>query len=95
MLPVTPCSNVPVLDNGWSCGLRYGSTTLIVYCPGSRFVMETDFLDDPSRPGAVMAITTVPKRTKTFIEKGLMTEEQAWTIHHDNPRTIYGSAFDG
>ena len=61
---------------------------------GSRFVMETDFLDDPTRPGAVMAITTVPKRTRTFIERGLMTEEQAWTIHHDNPRTAYGSAFD-
>ena len=61
---------------------------------GSRFMMETDFLDDPARPGAVMAITTVPKRTNVFIEKGLMTEEQAWAIHHDNPRSVYGSAFD-
>jgi TatD-related deoxyribonuclease len=61
---------------------------------GSRFVMETDFLDDPSRPGAVMAITTVPKRTLRFLEQGLMTEEQAHAIHVDNPRKTYGSAFE-
>jgi len=61
---------------------------------GPRFVMETDFLDDPSRPGAVMAITTVPKRTLRFLEQGLMTEEQAHAIHVDNPRKTYGSAFE-
>jgi len=60
---------------------------------GSRFLMETDFLDDPRRPGAVMAITTVPKRTMAFLEKGLMTDEQAHKIHVDNPRATYGSAF--
>jgi TatD-related deoxyribonuclease len=61
---------------------------------GTRFMMETDFLDDPSRPGAVMAISTVPKRTLRFIEKGLMTEEQAHAIHSDNPRKTYGLAFE-
>ena len=61
---------------------------------GSRFLMETDFLDDPNRPGAVLAIATVPKRTKAFLEKGIMTEEQAHKIHVDNPRATYGSAFE-
>ena len=61
---------------------------------GTRFMMETDFLDDPKRPGAVLAITTVPKRTSAFIERGLMTEEQAFTIHQDNPRSTYGPAFE-
>lgn len=60
---------------------------------GSRFMMETDFLDDPRRPGAVLAITTVPKRTLRFIEQGLMTEEQAREIHYDNPRRTYGPSF--
>ncbi|MDP8011512.1 MAG: TatD family hydrolase [Thermoplasmata archaeon] len=31
---------------------------------GFRFFMETDFLDDPMKKGAVMDITTVPKRFK-------------------------------
>ncbi|MGQ9588425.1 MAG: TatD family hydrolase [Thermoplasmata archaeon] len=61
---------------------------------GSRFLMETDFLDDPRRPGAVLAITTVPKRTNAFLRMGLMTEEQAYKIHYENPKKTYGSAFD-
>lgn len=60
---------------------------------GTRFMMETDFLDDPRRPGAVLAITTVPKRTLRMIEKGLMSEEQAHVIHSDNPRRTYGQGF--
>jgi TatD-related deoxyribonuclease len=60
---------------------------------GSRFLMETDFLDDPRRPGAVLSITTVPKRTRSFIEQGMMTEEQARRIHEDNPRSVYGDRF--
>jgi TatD-related deoxyribonuclease len=31
---------------------------------------ETDFLDDPARPGAVLDIETVPKRARTVAEKG-------------------------
>ncbi len=60
---------------------------------GSRFMMETDFLDDPRRPGAVLAIATVPKRTNNFLRQGIMTEEQAYRIHHDNPLNTYGSEF--
>lgn len=60
---------------------------------GSRFLMETDFLDDPRRPGAVLAIATVPRRTKAFMQRGLMSEDQAIKIHQDNPRDTYGSAF--
>jgi TatD-related deoxyribonuclease len=60
---------------------------------GTRFLMETDFLDDPRRPGAVLAITTVPKRTKALLQNGVMTEEQAYKIHVDNPRTTYGPGF--
>lgn len=60
---------------------------------GNRFMMETDFLDDPRRPGAVLDIKTVPKRTRTMMEKGLMTEEQAHIIHVENPRRTYGDAF--
>ena len=60
---------------------------------GSRFLMETDFLDDPKRPGAVLSITTVPRRTLSFIDQGMMTEEQAHKIHVENPRTAYGDRY--
>lgn len=57
---------------------------------GSRFMMETDFLDDPRRPGAVMAPATVPKRTKAMLENGVFTEEIIFKIHKDWPEKIYG-----
>ena len=57
---------------------------------GDRFLMETDFLDDPSRPGAVMNINTVPKRTRAFLEAGTMSEEAAWRIHKELPEKVYG-----
>ncbi|WP_400259896.1 TatD family hydrolase [Candidatus Methanomassiliicoccus intestinalis] len=57
---------------------------------GTRFVMETDFMDEPSRPGAVLDIKTVPKRTMAYLDSGKMTEEQAWIIHKDNPEKLYG-----
>jgi TatD-related deoxyribonuclease len=57
---------------------------------GTRFMMETDYLDDMSRPGAVMAITTVPKRTKALLQSGGMSEEQAHVIHCENPKKVYG-----
>ena len=57
---------------------------------GSRFMMETDFLDDPRRPGAVMAPATVPKRTKAMLEKGIFDEEIVARIHKDWPEKVYG-----
>ncbi len=60
---------------------------------GLRFMMETDFLDDPERPGAVLAITTVPKRTNQLIERKLLRLDDAYQIHYDNARMTYGPRF--
>ncbi len=57
---------------------------------GNRFTMETDYIDDPRRPGAVLSLRTVPKRTKAFLDNGTMTEEDAFRIHKENPERVYG-----
>lgn len=57
---------------------------------GTRFMMETDYLDDPRRPGAVLGIKTVPKRTLFLLEEGKISEEDAIIIHKDNPEKVYG-----
>lgn len=54
------------------------------------FLMETDYLDDKKRPGAVLGPKTVPRRTIEFIEKNWMSEEEAYKIHKDNIEKIYG-----
>lgn len=61
---------------------------------GTRFLMETDYMDDPRYPGAVLGPKTVPRRTADLIQKGLMTEEQAWVVHGQNPSKVYGVEVD-
>jgi len=56
---------------------------------GTRFLMETDYMDDPRYPGAVLGPKTVPRRTAELISKGILTEDQAWTVHGRNPSTVY------
>jgi len=56
---------------------------------GDRFLLETDFMDDLSRPGAVLAITTVPKRMRQLVEKGCDVEK-LWKINKTNPESVYG-----
>ncbi|MCK5261611.1 MAG: TatD family hydrolase [Thermoplasmatales archaeon] len=57
---------------------------------GSRFLMETDYIDDPRRPGAVLGPKTVPKLTRSLLDDGVMTEAQAYEIHIKNPFKTYG-----
>lgn len=55
-----------------------------------NFMMETDYMDDPSRPGAVLALPTVPKRMKQLSLKGTMDEKLWHKIHIERPRQSYG-----
>ena len=55
-----------------------------------RFLMETDYIDDPRRPGAVLGPKTVPKRTMELLEKNILTEEEIAIIHQENPEKTYG-----
>jgi TatD-related deoxyribonuclease len=56
---------------------------------GDRFLMETDYIDDPRRPGAVLGPKTVPKLTNTLLTEQIMTEIQAHRIHVENPQNTY------
>lgn len=54
---------------------------------GTRFMMETDYIDDPNRPGAVLGPKTIPRRTMKLVEE--YGEEPFWTIHKENPEKVY------
>jgi len=56
---------------------------------GSRFMMETDYIDDPRRPGAVLGPKTVPKRTIELVEKSVLNEDQVYEIHKMIPEKTY------
>ena len=54
---------------------------------GEPFLMETDFIDDPERPGAVMGPRTVPRRVAWLREKGY--DRAIERAHVETPRRIY------
>ena len=53
------------------------------------FMLETDYMDDPKRPGAVLGPKTVPKRTRQLLAAGL-DEDILYNCHRDLPERIYG-----
>ena len=61
---------------------------------GTRFMMETDYIDDVCRPGAVLSPKTVPKRTRELIEGNILNEEQVNKIHKENPEKTYDLNLD-
>ena len=51
------------------------------------FLMETDFLDDPDRPGAVLGPKTVPRRARWLREEGY--GEAVERAHVETPARVY------
>ncbi len=56
----------------------------------SRFLMESDYIDDLQRPGAVVGPKSVPKLSLQLLNEGIFTEEDLWKIHKDNVEEAYG-----
>jgi TatD-related deoxyribonuclease len=55
---------------------------------GDPFLIETDFIDDPDRPGAVLGPKTVPRRVGWLAEEGY--EDALRTAHVETPARVYG-----
>ncbi|UPW00780.1 TatD family hydrolase [Halorussus gelatinilyticus] len=55
---------------------------------GDPFLMETDFVDDPDRPGAVMGPKTVPRRVRWMREVGY--DDAIRNAHVETPEAVYG-----
>jgi len=65
--------------------------------PGPRF-FETDFLDDPRRPGAVLDLATVPRRAVAMAAEGSDATEWLRVPFVDSVEQVYGlrlSAVEG
>ncbi len=55
---------------------------------GGPFLMETDYIDDPDRPGAVLGPKTVPRRVRWMLEEGW--DDAVRTAHVETPARVYG-----
>lgn len=57
---------------------------------GRPFTMESDYMDENSRPGAVIGPKSVPRVTRKLLEAGTISCEDAWRIHAEIPSRVYG-----
>jgi TatD-related deoxyribonuclease len=60
---------------------------------GDPFLMETDFIDDPDRPGAVLGPKTVPRRVNWLREEGY--DAAVRRAHVETPAAVYGIDTEG
>jgi TatD-related deoxyribonuclease len=54
------------------------------------FTMESDFMDENARPGAVTGPKSVPRYTHQLLGHGLITEEDCFRIHAETIEKVYG-----
>ncbi len=55
-----------------------------------RFTMESDYMDENSRPGAVIGPKSVPRYTNQLVAAGMMTPEDCFFIHKETVERVYG-----
>ena len=56
-----------------------------------RFMMETDYIDDPEKPGTIMSVNTVPKKVTAWVSNGQVSSESIYRICRDIPESLYGN----
>lgn len=56
----------------------------------TRFMLETDYIDEPTRPDVVMPCDTVPKRVLGFLQNGDISDALAHRIGQEWPERLYG-----
>lgn len=54
------------------------------------YMLESDYIDDPSRPGRVLYPWEISENTEKAVREGILTEEKAYRIHVDNISKFYG-----
>lgn len=61
-----------------------------VLADGALWFLETDFLDDPNRPGAVLDLGTVPRRAAQVAERGAADADRLWVPFSESIERVYG-----
>ena len=52
--------------------------------------MESDYMDENSRPGAVVGPKSVPRHTNQLLAAGIITEDDCHRIHGETVEKVYG-----
>lgn len=55
----------------------------------TRFMIETDYIDDPQKPMAIMAPATVPNKIRQMLGSGMADGEAVYRICKEIPDSLY------
>ena len=55
-----------------------------------HFTMESDYMDENSRPGAVVGPKSVPRYTNKLVDSGQMTVDDCFFVHKETVERVYG-----
>jgi TatD-related deoxyribonuclease len=69
--------------------IAMGDNVLEAAKQGHRFMVETDYIDDAKRPGAVLGPKTVPKKVRELLKHGF-DEDFVHKICVENVQRVYG-----
>lgn len=58
------------------------------------FTMESDYMDDLTRPGAVNGPRSVPRTMQRMLQAGTLTADDMWRVHSEIPEKLYGVPFE-
>jgi TatD-related deoxyribonuclease len=56
---------------------------------GRAFTMESDYMDENNRPGAVVGPKSVPRFTKNLLSGDMITPDDVYRIHEKTPERVY------
>ncbi|WP_456369830.1 TatD family hydrolase [Geoglobus sp.] len=73
--------------------IAMGDNVLRAAQQGSRFLVETDYIDDRDRPGSVLGPKTVPRKIKELLKMGF-DEDFVFRVCKDNVERVYGIEMD-
>jgi TatD-related deoxyribonuclease len=61
-----------------------------VAASGRPFMLESDYMDERSRPGAVVGPKSVPRTSHRLLAAGVLDEEALARCHVETPSRVYG-----
>ncbi len=83
------------LDSPLVSSLMAKNDGIISLARSKRYcTMESDFMDENSRPGAVLGPRSVPRFSKRYLSEGTLSEDDLYHIHEELPERVYGISID-
>ena len=61
---------------------------------GNRFLMESDYIDDRRRPGAVVGPKSIARVCMGLLDAGIFDEDDLLKVHKDNVEEVYDIELD-